>query len=141
MRTARLHILLASALAATAAHAQAPSFNLVGIAPGGALSTATGLSADGRVAAGWCYIPQSSFPGFTWTAATGRYDFGLDPGMPRRSASMAISGDGATVVGDGSSGAFRWRGQGTYQSLGFLPGSTRSFAQGVSGDGSVVVGH
>jgi uncharacterized membrane protein len=125
---------------------QTPSFNLVGLAPSGVFSRVQGLSADGRVAAG--YTNGLGTPGFTWTAAGGRRDFGLEPGAPgsQHSAGMAISGDGSTVVGeagfalDGTLQAFRYRGPGTFENLGTIALYPNSYGEGVSGDGSVVVG-
>src|SRR5262249_32636008 len=75
----------------------------------------------------------------------GRTDLTAAQGVPGGTEVHALSGDGTTVVGWGSSAtegtrAFRWSGPGTYQSLGVLPGYERSSANGVSGDGSVVVG-
>lgn len=53
-----------------------------------------------------------------------------------------VSADGSVIVGRASdSEAFRWSEDAGMQSLGFLPGATESWALGVSGDGSVVVGY
>lgn len=127
------------------ARAQAPSFTLVGFPSGASASYAHSLSADGGVAAGYSRM-GNAYPGFTWTAAGGRYDFGLDLGMPPTTQAAGISGNGGTVVGAAwttqnffSERAFRWSGPGTYQSLG-TAGYPRSAAESVSGDGSVVVG-
>ena len=56
-----------------------------------------------------------------------------------------VSADGLTVVGPGEFGserlsAVRWTNDGGTQSLGLLPGSHRTNAHAVSGDGSVVIG-
>ena len=56
------------------------------------------------------------------------------------SAATSVNADGSIVAGYGNSQAFRWvRGSGK-QNLGFLPATTTSFARGISGDGSMVVG-
>lgn len=132
--------LSAAVLAPITALAQTPSFTLVGVAPGSSSSSVRALSADGSAAAGWSSPPGGS-PGFIWTAQSGRFDFGLLPGMQRSTETYAISGDGSTVVGIGTAGhAFRFSGSGPLQDLGVLSGYTRSLGFGVSGDGSVVVG-
>jgi probable HAF family extracellular repeat protein len=71
------------------------------------------------------------------------------PGGDVLSRSLAISDDGSTVVGYSSSTlsgggdyeAFRWTVAEGIQSMGILNGATRSNANGVSSDGSVIVGH
>jgi len=77
---------------------------------------------------------------------------GLDDllGEPFHNAAYAVSGDGSTVVGQGTGGAgavqfeaARWTADGQVAGLGFLPvfsGIPTSFAWGVSADGAVVVG-
>ncbi len=121
-----------------------PGFWLIGNAPGMTYGWVTALTQDGSVAAGWSAALPA--PGYTWTKSGGRNDFGLLPGMPFISEAHGISNDGV-VVGfsdDGTfkkSRAYRWTGRGPLQDLGVLPGETRSFAWGISGDGSVVVGH
>src|SRR5262245_10922590 len=87
-----------------AAHAQTPSFNLVGVTPGALNSHITALSADGRVAAGYSEYEVGVFrqTGFTWTSAGGRLDFGLLPGVPPVTGPAALSTDGSLVVGDAS---------------------------------------
>jgi uncharacterized membrane protein len=139
--------LAATALLAAPASAQ---FWLTGAATGANSSRVTALSQSGAMAAGHSsQIPGShAVPGFTWTAAGGRDDFGLLPGMPSLSAAQAMSSDGAVVVGymdDPTSNyplrAFRRVGNGPVQNLGIFPGHDSSYATGVSGDGSIVVGN
>src|SRR5262249_39304453 len=125
--------------------AQTPSFHFVGMAPGGTSSFVYGLSADGRVATGFTSSGLDVNPGFTWTAAGGRNDFRLEPGLAPTTTGIGISGDGTAGVGESSScttspRAYRWHGTGTYQTLGLLSGYMRMYGQGVNGDGSVVVG-
>lgn len=100
-------------------------------------SVATALSADGRRAAGY----SGTGTGFLWTDTSGRYDFGLEPGVLGSTAS-ALSRDGTAVAGQaGGNEAFRWTGLGTYQRLGTFGGYPISKATGVSDGGSVVVGY
>lgn len=124
--------------------ASAQSFHFVGVAPGNDFTRTHAISRDGRTAAGFS-SSTSSDVGFTWTVDGGRNDFGLEPGLPN-TAAYGISDNGA-VVGmshvsqtPGSSRAFRYRGPGTFETLGLLTNYTRSFANGVSADGAVVVG-
>ena len=68
------------------------------------------------------------------------------PGPVVNSAAWAVSADGSTVVGQGSSSrieAFRWTAEDGMQGLDFLPPGNLgpSVAQAVSGDGTVVVGY
>jgi uncharacterized membrane protein len=134
----------ALAMASARGLAQAPSFTLVGHPATATSSFVHAISADGASAAG-----SNSFDGdpsaMTWSRTQGRYDFGLESGVPIWTSGLAISGDGATVVGAAANGnsndrAYRWHGPGTYQSLGTLSGYTQSYGEGVSGNGSVVVG-
>lgn len=129
--------------ASSAARAQTPGFWLTGYAPGTMGSGVSGLSADGLVACG-----GSSGVGFTWTREGGRYDFGLEPGMPGVTVAYGISSDATVLAGQVypnsgvplQSRAYRRAGSGPLVDLGVLPGTTRSYARGISGDGSVVVG-
>lgn len=127
-----------------AAAGQTPGFWLVGIAPGTESSATTGLSADGRIACG-----ASGFGvGFTWTREGGRDDFGLQPGMPWSNTPLGLSSDGGTLAGvmyatPSSyllSRAYRRVGNGPLVDLGVMPGYTRSYSRGMSGDGGTVVG-
>ncbi len=136
------------------AGAQTPGFFLTGLPAGGVSGGVSALSQSGAVAAGGSFIPGPPLdrgPGFLWSQGTGRIDFGLQPGMPDRSPAYGVSNTGQVVVGIASLGsgpsplyfdrAYRWTGAGPVQNLGLLPGEERSFAWGVSGDGSIVVGH
>jgi probable HAF family extracellular repeat protein len=134
-------------LAATAAAtAQTPGFHLVGSAPNSTTSWVSALSQNGGIAVGGHHTSGGGAPGFTWTATTGRDDFGLSPGMPLQTAAMGVDSSGTTLVGFmGDHGAnpfraYRRVGNGPFENLGVLPGDSKSFANAVSGDGSVVVG-
>lgn len=128
------------------ASAQVPSFTLVGHAGDSGSSRVYGLSADGRSAAGYTGVSSTNDPGFLWTRGAGRYDFGLEAGLPATTFALGISGDGFTAVGSSGASpsetqtAFRWSGPGTFQSLGTLNGFTQSRATGVNTDGSIVTG-
>ena len=80
-----------------------------------------------------------------WSAANGVQGLGDLAGGSAYSDARAISGDGATVVGESSSAlafeAFRWTAAGGMIALGSLPGGgDASIAHGVSYDGAVIVG-
>lgn len=130
-----------------AASAQTPGFWPMGMPPGTTQGWVTALSGDGTVAVGHNGggIPVA-VPGFSWTAAQGRYDFGLEPGMPLQSGANGVTTDGGTIVGfmqdvATSRRAYRRIGNGPLENLGVLPGYTDSYANGVSGDGNAVVGY
>ena len=131
---------------AGAALAQAPGFWLTGLAPSATQGQVRALNLDGSVAAGFTSAPLIAYyqPGFTWTPQGGRYDFGLEPGMPPTSAALGLNSDGSVVAGGMTSGqvgrAFRRVGSGPLQDLGVLPNESHSIAYGVSGDGNTVVG-
>ena len=139
---------LAAAAGAALAKPPEPGFWLTGLLPNANSGWVTALNKDGSVAAG--YIGTTTPPAassFTWTVAGGRNDFGLGSGMPAINFAYGLS-DYGHIVGnmrvDGQyakSRATRWTGTGSLQDLGVLPGETRSFAWGMSGDGNVVVGH
>jgi probable HAF family extracellular repeat protein len=137
----------ALAVTSAAASGQTPGFSLVGSAPNSTTSWVSALSQHGQIAVGGHHTSGSGAPGFTWTATTGRDDFGLSPGMPLQSPAMGVDSSGTTLVGimgDHGSNPFRaYRrvGSGPLENLGNLPGPyTRSYASAVSGDGQIVVG-
>lgn len=137
----RFAAILCALVFCAAAAGQTPGFWLVGMAPGGSGSQVLGLSADGSVACGASY----SGAGFTWTRQGGRYDYGLEPGMPQFSHGWGLSSDAGVLAGvmrtlPAESRAFRRVGNGPLVDLGVVPGNTRSYSRAISGDGSVVVG-
>jgi len=131
-----LTLLLSSNIVA----AQTPGFWLVGVAPGSSGSLGTSLSADGGIALG----ASTSGIAYTWTRENGRYDFGLEPGMPSWIAPYDLSDDGGILAGEmivsGQNRAFRRVGNGPLVNLGALATFHRSKARGISGDGGTVVG-
>jgi len=134
-----LTVLAASGIAA----AQTPGFWLTGLRPGTTYAGVGALTPDGRVAAG-----SIMGVGFTWTRESGRYDFGLEPGMPGVSYVYGISSDGGIIAGSmypnlGTpllTRAYRRVGNGPLVDLGLVTGNTRAYARGMSGDGNTVVG-
>lgn len=139
---------LAAVVAFSGVGAARGQFYLTGYATGTEESRVQGLSADGRTAAGYSVRYQGGYvaPGFTWSATEGRSDFGNSSGMPGITFAFGISGDGTTIVGGtsataaGNRTAYRYRGPGTFQSLGVLSGYQVCDARGVSGNGDTVVG-
>ena len=110
------------------------------------ISIANGASADGSVIVGTgrCNIGDEPF---RWTRATGMVGLGDFPGTAcpscqRRGA--AVSADGSVVVGTGTGlfnfEAFRWTEATGMVRLGTVDGAVQSFAEGISADGSVVIG-
>lgn len=129
----------------------------LGLLPGGTgastvLSQSRGISADGTTIVGASSSANSTFEAFRWTQATGMVSLGgLPSGNVASSDANGVSADGSVIVGTGfgfagstinATEAFRWTQQTGYVGLGVLPGTnTRSSsANGVSADGSVVVG-
>jgi probable HAF family extracellular repeat protein len=135
--------------AAAAAQPQA-GFWFPGLAPNTTGGGVSALSQDGSVAAGGNSGFNGTYtyaPGYTWTRSGGRYDYGLEGGMPIRTPPYAVSSDGSVLAGSydnlpqGQYRAFRKVGASLIQDLGLLPGELRANARGVSGDGSIVVGY
>ncbi len=121
--------------------AQQPSFLGIGFLSGHNTSRADAVSADGSVVVGLSG-PQAlgtSPPSqaFRWTSGSGMVGLGFltDSSI---SWALGVSADGQTVVGLGGSPqqAFRWTPSNGMDAL----GGNSSIANGVSGDGSVVVG-
>lgn len=112
-------------------------------------STAVGVSADGTVVAGTVWSDLVTFRAFRWTSGGGMTGLGLLPDG-RYTQAHAISADGSVVVGDGygeerNDEGFRWTSSGGMESLENRPEPyigyyDESEANGVSADGSVVVG-
>jgi probable HAF family extracellular repeat protein len=121
----------------------------LGDLPGGTfLSIALGISDDGSTIVGGSW--SEAYPNgeaFYWTAENGMVGIGNLHATPTSSAwGTDASEDGSVIVGYSSTPngvweAFRWTAEGGMVGLGDLPGgSFQSFARGVSGDGSIVVG-
>ena len=119
----------------------------LGYLPGGNLSTAAGISADGSVVVGYS---RSSLGGqaFRWTEAEGMVGLHDLPGGKFYSTAYDVSADGSVVVGFSSSEmgvdyeAFLWTESNGMIGLGGLSGGWyESQAYAVSADGLVVVGY
>lgn len=91
------------------------------------------VSADGKTVVGRSYLDA-----FYWTVAGGVEPVGLLPGTSNSTA-RAVNADGSVIVGDSGNIAFRWTADGGIETLNGLT-AQMSFANGVSGDGSAVVG-
>jgi probable HAF family extracellular repeat protein len=103
----------------------------------GGYSVATAVSADGTTVTGNSQTEDGQWAVFLWKPSTGMIEL---PEL-RGSSPVAISGNGATVVGIArDSTAFRWNDTTGVISLGLLPGSSFAQACGVSDDGNTVVG-
>lgn len=91
-------------------------------------------------------LSQNRYFAYRWTEGAGFQDLGDLPGGSRNNLSMAVSDDGATVIGYGNYASsvaqgFVWTQAAGIRGIGDLPGgSFFSQASGVSGDGRVVVG-
>jgi probable HAF family extracellular repeat protein len=137
-----------------AANAAEPFFTGLGDLRGGGFSSeANGVSADGSVVVG---VGRSAkgIEAFRWTQAGGIVGLGDLPGGDFASDAHAVSDDGLVVVGGSDCtvscspgagcrslpGAFRWTPAGGMILLGDAELRSRSIAEGVSADGSVVVG-
>ncbi|MFN0132477.1 MAG: GC-type dockerin domain-anchored protein [Phycisphaerales bacterium] len=98
-----------------------------------------GASSDGETVVGYIDafdIMQPLIRAFVWRR--GEY---LPTGLPgERDAFTAVSAEGTVAVGVVSGRAVRWSIAGGPQDIGMLPGASTSGAQGVSADGTVVVG-
>ena len=120
-------------------------------------SFSTDISDDGSTIVGASSSPNAqSSPNnfsigseaFRWTQSTGLVGLGDLPGGIFSSTATGASADGSVVVGVGNSDptagteeAFRWTQDGGIQGLGFLAGQSKSYAEGVSADGTLIVGN
>ena len=135
-------LLSACVLSLIATTGWSQSLTWLGTLPGGGISEAYGVSADGSVVVGMASNAARQWRAFRWTASGGMQDLGTLGGI--WSEALSVSADGSVVVGRASNAArqgraFRWTASGGMQDLGTL-GGEHSRALGVSADGSVVVG-
>ena len=142
---------------ATFSYALAPaSLTWLGTMPGDCYSYAYDISGNGSVVVGASYQdgsnPTAAIHAFRWTSAGGMVSIGDLPGGNVQSDAFGVSADGSVIVGSSSSTRsysghpfydepFRWT-AGGMQGLGYLSSYASSYgsANGVSADGSVVVG-
>jgi probable HAF family extracellular repeat protein len=111
----------------------------LGFLPGAADSQGIGISADGSTIVG-----DSGGEAFRWTSGGGMVGLGFLAGGSRSQA-LDVSTDGSVIVGVAyhplGAEAFRWTSSSGMVGLGDLPGGLLAgFANGVSADGSTVVG-
>lgn len=114
-----------------------PTFTRLGDLDGGLeLSVANGISADGKVVVGYSHSATGS-EAFRWTLEDGMEGLGFP-------IAFAVSGDGAVVVGhrlrDGRSEPVRWTRRSGIDSPKISSEYRRGAAQGVTVDGSTVIG-
>jgi probable HAF family extracellular repeat protein len=125
----------------------------LGDVPGGSgISRAFGVSADGSVVVGKgnaaaSFQAEDLGVACRWTESEGMVPLGFLPGGSDLSAATAVCAEGSVVVGYSRSGtgseAFRWTAATDMVGLGYLnllPHWNESHANGVSADGSVIVG-
>ncbi len=115
---------------------------LGGLPGGSGSSSARSVSADGTVVVGDSRNASGDTEAFRWTGGS-MVGLGDLPGGSFISGARAVSADGATVAGQGwsTSGgeAFRWTEGDGMVGLGTLGGGA-SEAEGISADGTVIVG-
>lgn len=113
-----------------------------------ALSSALGISADGKTVVGssTSFVEGAGtvFQAFRWTVQEGMVGLGFLPGDYLESSAVGVSSDGRVIAGTnrglGGNEPFRWTAETGMVSLGHLPNHTWSGAHGVSADGEVIVG-
>ncbi|MFN3872515.1 MAG: T9SS type A sorting domain-containing protein [Ignavibacterium sp.] len=115
------------------------------ISPGGAGSSAEGVSADGRIVVGSSSAPSNQYHAFMWSQNTGMIDLGTLGGHTSYAYDISDSGNViagrsfVSLVGNVIRG-FRWTPQTGMQDLGTL-GGPESGAFAVSSDGSSIAGN
>jgi len=131
-----------SALSLLAVPVQAASFRSLGYA------SPHGISADGSVVVGGIYI-NAKYEAFRWTQETGMVGLGFLAEDDQYSQATDVSADGSVVVGTNTKtpgfrhSPFRWTQETGMVDLGSYPDGWFGWydlANGVSADGSVIVG-
>jgi uncharacterized membrane protein len=98
------------------------------------------ISTDGLVIVGAIPHGDHNSEAYRWTSSGGQ-GLGFLSGPPSSSNALAVSDDGAVIVGLSEGQAFRWTDNDGMRRLSDLPeDSVMSIVSGVSGDGSVVAG-
>ncbi len=117
------------------------TFTPLGFLPGGSLSTANDVSADGSVIIGVSDSSSTGQRAVRWTAATGWVNlYTLAPSPFNYSVGVGISANGLAASGTQNGGAaFRWT-PGGVQFLTSSPPGLSMIAEGISADGQVLVG-
>ncbi len=142
----QLHWTIVLVAGATAAFAQAQSFEKLGQFSGGDSSQGEAVSGNGSTAVGFARRADGNYRGFTWNSPGPILSLEPLPGWPSSQA-LGVNGNGSVIVGDsfnetsGSALACRWTGQSNPTPIGPMPGGTFSYAFGVSADGTSIVGY
>ncbi len=126
----------------------ADTFVGTGLPAGAIAAFPQGVSANGQVVIVRVTFSGSQGPpqlAYRWNASGGFQPLGSLPGSSGASNPIAISADGAVIVGSASTASlathpFRWTAAGGMQDLGVLLNSGGAYATSVSADGTVVVG-
>lgn len=148
-RVAILFALAPLALACHLPHAAAQSFTQLNSLGGGYGTFGMGVSADANTAIGYGGTAVSTTRAGKWFGGSTTAFAILSPVSGYQSCTgTALSADGSIAVGTSTESpasfaptrATRWVGS-TIQNLGVLPNGHGTYAWGVSGDGSVVVGY
>jgi probable HAF family extracellular repeat protein len=152
------HLAAAAALLIVAPAWAQPSFTPLGDLPGGsAHSEAWGVSADGNTVVGASIISGNvlfggTYAAFAWTAQTGITDIYHLEIIGSICRAYAANANGSVIVGSADYGvisptqivAFIWTEETGTVEIGDLPGgasgSPRSYARGVSADGTIIAG-
>jgi probable HAF family extracellular repeat protein len=122
----------------------------IGLFPGGIVSIANAVSADGSVVVGYGdekinSVPYQVYQAFKWTAPTGMVGLGWLPGGRLLSEAYGISPDGSTIVGTSDSAigsqAMRYTAGEGMVGLGLPPGASYGGAVAASTNGSVIAGY
>jgi probable HAF family extracellular repeat protein len=118
----------------------------LGDLPGGIFSSrAEAVSGDGSAVVGFSYS-ANGVEAFRWTTASGTMTpLGDLPGGAYNSQAHVVSADGNVVAGHSSivnfdEEPFRWTAASGITGLGLPATATQSYAYGINGDGSMVVG-
>ena len=122
----------------------------IGLFPGGIVSIANGVSADGSVVVGYGDqkidgVAYEVYQAFKWTPSAGMVGLGWLPGGRRLSEAYGISADGSTIVGTSDSAAgsqaMRYTAAEGMVGLGLPAGASYGGAVAASTNGSVIVGY
>ena len=96
-------------------------------------SVPNAISGDGSAIVGKVVVNQSPSPAY-WTQGL------LAQRIPSGGDPTGVSHDGSVIAGSNGANSYRWTASGGTQNLGSISSGWWSQANGVSGDGSVVVG-
>lgn len=98
-----VNVWLAATLLAAQVVAAPPTITDLGVLQGFPASAAYGLSSDGSVVMGACFVPGTQYQGFRWDAVSGLQAIPFPPGATESNRIASdISLDGSTIVGDAS---------------------------------------